>query len=780
MYEQTVSAQPGLMTRTGDPVPLEGVAAKATIRDFAGLVSLSQRYRNRETQPIEAVYKFPLDEGAAVCAFEATIDGRRIVGRVEEREKAFETYDEALADGHGAYLLEEERADIFTASLGNIPPGKEVIIRVETVAELRMEGDAIRFTLPTTIAPRYAPAEDRRGVGESEADRVSPPVALTVPYGLELEVDIETTAALRSVESPTHPIALTLDAHRATVRLSERETALDRDFVLQVTVAESHSPHVRVERGPDGKDYVLASFRPKLEAKLAPAEVVLLVDRSGSMEGDSIAEVRNALELCLRSLRAGCLFNIVGFGNTYRPLFPESRPYDEANLVEATAYVNAMDADMGGTEILGALRFVLEAPLRGLPRQVLLLTDGEVSNTDAVIDLVRRHAGHARVFTFGVGAGASQHLVKGVARAGEGEAELIAPGERIESKVLRQLQRALSPAVTDVEVDWGGKRAEQAPHEVSPVFAEGRVLVYARLDDAAPAAITLRAKGPEGALSFALPLDAAAAREGSLVATLWARQMIRDLEEGRSALHPRRGSLQARGRGVDDRAKDEIVRLATAHGLVSRHTSYVAVEEREERVEGETVLRKVPVALTRGWHGIERTRAAGHMDIAFAPAPAASHMDRYVEPYGITMDEEAYALDFSAPARCMPRSSPAAGSERPLDRLVRLQAANGSWALSDELEEFFLGALPRLVSRDVRAAAAACGLPDLDMSSDSARALATALALLWLEAECADTHDEWRLLAEKAHAWLDTRPGGRETWLDLAARVLAHLQSEEP
>jgi broad specificity phosphatase PhoE len=145
-------------------------------------------------------------------------------------------------------------------------------------------------------------------------------------------------------------------------------------------------------------------------------------------------------------------------------------------------------------------------------------------------------------------------------------------------------------------------------------------------------------------------------------------------------------------------------------------------------------------------------------------------------------EEEEAAFDFGAPECYMPGPSPAASSERPLDRLVRLQAANGSWALSDELEEFFMETLPRLagLSRDVRAAAAACGFPHLDMSSDSARALATALALLWLEEECADTRDEWRLLAEKADAWLDARPGGRETWLDLAARVLAHLQSEEP
>jgi hypothetical protein len=346
---QTLTVPSGLVSREGAAVPLLGVVARAEIRDYACRVVLSQRFRNDEDRPIEAVYKFPLDEGAAVCGFEVEIDGRRITGRVEEREKAFETYDEAMAKGHGAYLLDEERPDVFTVSVGNLPPGKEAVLRLTTVSELALEGDAIRFTLPTTIAPRYAPAEDRKGVGESEADRVSPPYALQVPYGLTLEVDVVTSAPVRSVESPSHPIAVTIDGGRATVRLSEREAVLDRDVVLKIALAETHEPRAVVEHTPDGQAFALLSFRPRLEARPAPAEVLFLIDRSGSMQGTSIAEARNALQLALRSLRPGCFFNVVGFGSTFETLFPESRPYDDQSLAEATKHVQALDADLGGT-----------------------------------------------------------------------------------------------------------------------------------------------------------------------------------------------------------------------------------------------------------------------------------------------------------------------------------------------------------------------------------------------------------------------------------------------
>jgi len=767
---ETLTAASGLVSTEGARVPLVGVVARAEIRDYACRLVLSQRFRNDEDRPIEAVYKFPLDEGSAVCAFEVEIDGRRIVGRVEEREKAFETYDEALAAGHGAYLLDEERPDVFTASVGNLPPGREAVLRITTVSELPLEGDSIRFTLPTTIAPRYAPAEDRKGVGESEAERVSPPYALQVPYGLTLEVDVETSAPVRSVESPSHPVAVTIEDGRATIRLSEREAALDRDVVLKITLAETHQPRALVERTADGPAYALLSFRPRLEAKASPAEVVFLVDRSGSMQGASILEARNALQLALRSLRPGCVFNVVGFGSTFQALFPASRPYDDESLSEATKHVRGLEADLGGTEILPALRHVLGAGRRpGLPRQLFVLTDGEVSNTDAVVALAREHAGDTRVFTFGIGAGASHHLVKGLARAGEGEAEFIAPGERIEGKVLRQLSRALAPALSDVGVDWGGLGAVQAPHEVPPVFADGRVLLFARIEKPGPATVTLRATGPDGPVSFPLPLDPASAAEGTLVATLWARRMIRDLEEGRSPLHARRGSQQPRALGLEDApVKGEIVRLGTTWSLVSRHTSFVAVEEREGATGGEARLRKVPVAITRGWHGIgevgQVTGGPALMDTgAFSAFPTDLRLAS--RPPAAEGRASKVSRALSGLLRPSPPASPAspASPTRPLDRLVALQRADGSWSLTDDL-------------------ARALGWPDAKRlrkalgraleGEQEERALATGLALAWLERECADTGDEWHMLAGKGREWLDRMPEGTDPWLARAHKLL--------
>jgi Ca-activated chloride channel family protein len=573
------------------PEALDGLAVDAEIEELCARGTVAQRYRNRETQPIEAVYVFPLDDSAAVCGFEVVIDGTHVVGEVQERERAFETYDDALAEGHGAYLLDQERPDVFVASIGNVPAGKEVLVRITYVTELRFEGDAIRFTLPTTVAPRYAPAEDRSGVGPSPALTLNPPLAFAVPYGLELEARVALETPIRGLESPSHPVAVECDGGRAVVRLASRAAALDRDFVLLVRRDDDGQPRALVERHPNGQTAAMVCLRPRFDAGDGAAEIIFVIDRSGSMAGDSIDEARRALQLCLRSLPEGARFNIVGFGSSFASLFPTPRPLAADTLRMAAEHVEQLDADLGGTEILAPLATILgEPPPAGQARQLVVLTDGEVTNTQAVISLLRRHAGSTRVFAFGVGASPSHHLVRGMARAGGGAAEFIVPGERFETKVIRQLGRMLAPALTDVGVEWAGVRARRAPETAPAVFAGDHLLLYGFIDGESLGEVIVRGTGPNGTLSWSARVDARSPRPGTLLATLAARALIRDLEDGVTATSER-GSRQRERH--DPRIADELVRLGVSYGLVSSATSFVAVERRQDPSQQAATLRRV-------------------------------------------------------------------------------------------------------------------------------------------------------------------------------------------
>ncbi len=259
-----------------------------------------------------------------------------------EREAAFAKYDDAMQEGHGAYLLDEERPDVFQASVGNLPPGKEALLKITYVSELSVQDGALRFVVPTTVSPRYAPAVDRVGVGRSDEQTLNPPREWRVPYGLNLTVNLAMSGAIGRIESPSHPIAMAVMDGRTTVTLAAEEVALDRDFVLTVAATGLDAPCAWIERDHTGATAIAVSYAPALPADPRPAEVIFVVDESGSMQGSSIEQVRNALQLCLRSMIPGCRFNIVSFGTSFEALFPESRAYDESTLATAAEFVSDM------------------------------------------------------------------------------------------------------------------------------------------------------------------------------------------------------------------------------------------------------------------------------------------------------------------------------------------------------------------------------------------------------------------------------------------------------
>jgi Ca-activated chloride channel family protein len=783
MPESVAVPKAGLITSAKTAVPLTGVAVDAEISNLCARVTVTQRYVNNEARPIEAVYVFPLDEASAVCGFEAIVDGALVVGEVKERDEAYRIYDEAMEHGHGAFLLDEERPDVFQANVGNLPPGKEAVLKLTYVSELPVADGNIRFVVPTTVSPRYAPAEDQKGIGRPDSEALNPPVAWDVPYGLDLSVRLAVSGAIGRIESPSHPIAIALNNGEATVTLSQRQAALDQDFVLTVEAPALATPQAWIERNDDVDDAVAIAFAPAARTGATPAEVIFLVDRSGSMEGSSIEEVRNALQLCLRSLVSGCYFNIIGFGTKIDLLFPHSRAYDEATLAAASAHVAGMQADLGGTEILPALEAALDQSRQtSMARQVVVVTDGQVTNTDAVLAFVRKHEAYARVFTFGIGAGPSHHLVRGLARAGGGAAEFILPGERAATKVTRQLARVLSPALTNVRLDWGGLEVTQAPSVVPPVFGDARLLVYGFVktprEQRKQTTIRLLADSSSGQVAFDVRLDPAqpAGHTHRTVATLAARGRIRELEE-----HPEwiavRGSRQA-NRKANTHVK-EIVELSLGYGLMSRETSYVAVERRETPVLGDVQLRRIPVALTRGWGDLARVETGASLSMfdtgmvaLRASMPSAVGSMRTAQPRGAAPgmlarflgrsgpDETAFSM-FGSRAR-----EDAGDAADPLQRLIALQHADGSWGLTPA----FAAAIGRTLADLDKALSGVAA-----STSATRQAWATALGVAWLERNTADAAAEWRLLADKARRWLDglgVVPTRGRSWLDAARTEL--------
>ncbi len=759
----------GLLVRD-QAIPLEGVAIEVRLSGLSTEVEVRQRYRNTEKVPVEAVYVFPLEEGSAICGFSIRIGERLVRGKVEERERAFEIYDDAMAEGQGAFLLDQERPNVFTASVGNLRPDETVEVQIRYVALARFEGSAVRLAIPTTVAPRYFPAGPPR-VGQPESERVNPEHRLSVPYGLTLRVDLDLGGPVARVTSPSHPIEVSLGgvgapgAPGARVELAQDETALDRDFVLLAEAAQPHRPRALAVREEDGHAVAMVTFYPEIPAEAGGSEVLFLLDCSGSMEGPSIDQARRALELAIRALSEGDTFNVVLFGSRFLSLWPAPRSFNDSSLAEAVGWLHGVvHANLGGTEILAPLRHLLESkPDAERPRQILLLTDGQVGNEAEVIELAAQHTGRARIFTFGIGAAASDYLVRELARASRAACEFIFPGERIEAKVLRMFNRVRTPALSDLRLDWGGAEVEQAPAETPPLFSGEALTIFGRIRGKCPERVTLHG----GGRSWELALDLAVVEAGGPIPVLWAREAIRDLERGGLT----RGSNQ-RG-SAEKRTNRRLIELGQRYGLVSSATSYVAVDERPEgeRTLAPAELRPIPVALADGWGGMRRTMDGGSPRMAaaqaaffIAPPAAPTQPGRFPQAgahSGPVMAAKSRSRKFaffkpSAPIEAIaPRAVPPA-TDRLYDLLLT-QKADGSFAWSAALQEWLAP-----ISAEVEKA----------LSTRGEAVVATALALALLERDEAAREEQWRPAAKKARAWLARQTGGPEAG-ELANRWLA-------
>ncbi len=744
-----------LCTVKGEPIALRGVDIRVRVLDAASRTTVIQHYENTEEAPVEAVYSFPLEEASAVCGFEVEIGGRTIKGRVEEKEAAFEKYDDAMAQGHGAFLLDQDRPNIFTASVGNLEPGQQAAVKVSYVAELDQSGDEIRLMIPTTISPRYIPANMAAQADPSELDHINPPVILgRTPYGLRLCVEIETTGKIKSVQSPSHPIAMELKEKGASVKLSHAKTRLDQDFVLTIQMAEPHKPRVCLARDEEGQTVGMIDFFPDFSGLPAgPQEVIFILDCSGSMSGESIAQAKSALLLCLRSLEEGDYFNIFRFGSSYETMFHKSKAYNQANLDEATEKIGRIHADLGGTEIMRPLEAALSVK-RKMAASIMLLTDGEVGNEKEVIDLASKEHGDARIFTFGIGRGASEYLIRGLARATGGAAEFIFPGERIQSKVLKQLSRSRSPYFNEIDVDWGGLKPDWvAPYRIGSVFDGDRVTVYGRFDEINATNVVLKAKAGDTEQRWEVPMDPAAVSEYDFIPTLFARKAIRDLEERSSALH-RAGSRQRKRKEKKvDKAKLE---LSLRYQIMSSLASMVAIEEKKDPVTQEARLRRIPVNLTRGWGGVVEDN-----DGLFDDDMECIEICDCA--YSIECDEDDM-LDFDfleTPSRAFSfksefnfadiRQTPDSetGPDALLMDLTLGQNADGSWVLTEPL------AKAAEVEFSVLKKAAALLAAENNLNETAASALvATLVAIHLLKTQLSDLRDEWSLLCAKAEKWV--------------------------
>ncbi|KAM8854716.1 protein mono-ADP-ribosyltransferase PARP4 isoform 2-T2 [Spinachia spinachia] len=580
----------GLLDAAGQQLPLEAVHVKCKLMDLLSQVIIFQKYTNRSSVPIEAKYVFPLDDSAAVCGFEAFINGKHVVGQVKEKETARKEYKRAVEKGHGAYLMDQDTPDVFTISVGNLPPAASVLIKVTFVSELVVRDGSVLFSLPGSVAPW------QEGAALNQTTQVTVEKVCVTDEAREftLDMSVEMPNKITDLQCITHKVRVKRTDCKAVVSVLPGEVIGVDGFQLSITLSEVHLPRMWVEKHPDKESQAcMLVFYPDFEVQSssAPDEVVLLVDSSESMKGEPLLAARRIALQVLKTLRSHLRVNVLFFGTDHTEAFPTARPLGESRP-HAEFMVKLTPPVGGGTELWRPLRALsLLPPSRGV-RNLLLLSDGHVQNGELALRLLRVGAGHSRLFACGLSPTANRHMLRALARAGGGAFELFDTKTKHNwaEKVARQVKRMASPGCSSVAVKWQqfsptAPSPLQAPHQLHALFNDCHTLVYGFVPHCTQATLLGNLSGQE--LRTMVSTSELQKTSGTFLHKLTARALIRDYEDG---------SLdgdEAQHEGRKAELKCFIIELSKEFSILSQFTSFVAIEDSTQTEDGVTDIPKL-------------------------------------------------------------------------------------------------------------------------------------------------------------------------------------------
>ena len=590
---------PYFFVEGGDPavdrLPLKDTRVDVAITGVIADVTVRQVYENRGTRPIHARYVFPASTRAAVYGMTMTVGEVRIVARIKEREQAKTEFEAARREGKSASLLEQSRPNVFTMNVANVLPGDTIAVELK-YTELLVPTDGVyEFIYPTVVGPRYS---EKPLSTASLADHF-----VKAPYTRQGEAPrsefhltgvLSTGVPIQELASPSHQLGLRFSGPgRAELALADSERLSgNRDFILRYRLAgQQISTGLLLYEGADENFFLLMAQPPQAVAlaEVPPREYVFVVDVSGSMHGFPLDTAKKLMSDLANVLRPIDTFNVVVFADGTETFARGSVQATRPNLLRALQFIGRKDGG-GGTRLLSALERAAALPRQAeTSRSIILVTDGFIEAESDVFDYVRTQLHDANFFAFGIGSSVNRFLIEGVARAGLGEPFIVTePAQAAEAAA--KLRRYIdSPVLTGIELTFSGFDAyDIEPKTIPDLFARRPVVVFGKWRGAAGGSIAISGTTGRGRYQSSVAVDPRNTdlSHGAL-RYLWARTRIANLAD----FGPRVPNQERVG---------EITSLGLTYGLLTRYTSFVAVQEIVRRTSAGADEVEQPLPLPAG------------------------------------------------------------------------------------------------------------------------------------------------------------------------------------
>lgn len=572
--------------------PLKHTDVQADISGYVARVQVEQEFTNPFSEPIEAVYTFPLSHTAAVDEMTMQIGNRTIVGKILKRDDAMKAYKEAKREGKSAAKLDEERPNIFTQSVANIPPHSTIKIQITYSDLLAYHSGKYSFVYPMVVGPRYMPGSPIGAQGSGtepdtsrvpDASLLSPPASpqhTRAGHDIALKVNLDSGVTFTDVKSDLHKITTDQIApNKAVIQLQPSDRIPNRDFVLSWAVGgeQVKSGYLTHKDGSTGYfTMMLVPPAKPSQQQINPRELVFILDRSGSQSGLPLQKARETMLYILDHLNPRDTFQVMSFSNGIELLFAKPQPVSADTIDEAKKYVANLQAD-GGTEMMQAVEIANEIPAADHRLRVFaIMTDGYIGDDKQVIDFVKTTRAKSRWFAFGTGNSVNRYLIDGIANHGGGEAEYVLLNSSSE-KVAKDFHDKLSsPVLTDVAIKFEGLDvAEINPKILNDVWAEKPLYITGEYTK--PGKGTVILKGIRGGEPYEqkmeVDLPAANASNPSLP-SVWARSEVSEL------MH----SSEDQAGQVPPAIQKQVENLGLQYHLLTKFTSFVAVDNSENRV----------------------------------------------------------------------------------------------------------------------------------------------------------------------------------------------------